>query len=205
MTTRPEHPPRFELPTQQQVRPSEELTTPELEMLKYEADPNYTMDIPPLSTNIVIRWLRKLMGITAREERIFLELQRLQALIVILAQHAKLAHGIRQDHDQLASAFGQDVVPQINRQTNAISSLLDRLQFYERNDQKLLQLRKKYDKRIAEKVAAAAKAKVVETAQAEGIVLGDEGTHPDKPALELVSDETPAGGGDGDEHESLGI
>lgn len=151
-------------------------------MLKYEADPNYQMDIPPLSTNLVLRWLRKLMGITAREERIFLELQRLQALIVILAQHAQ---GIRPDHDAVAGALAE-VVGQVNRQTNAISSLLDRLQFYERNDQKLLTLRKKYDKKIAEKVAKSAREEVAQKAQEQGVVLGEDET---KPPLELVTDD----------------
>jgi hypothetical protein len=196
MTDRPSRQPVRELPTQQQVRPDPKLTEPELQMLKYEADPNYQMDIPELSTNIVIRWVRKVLGITAREERIFLELQRLQALIVILAQHAQ---GIRPDHDAVAESvnamnrvLGEELIPQVNRQTNGISSLLDRLQFYERNSDVFKRLRKLYDKKIAELVAKQARAKVAETAQAEGIVLGDDGTQPDTPTLELVTDDGSA-------------
>lgn len=198
-----------ELPTQHQVRPDARLTTPELEMLKYEADPNYTMDIPLLSTNIVVRWVRRVLGITAREERIFLELQRLQALIVILAQQAT---GMRTDHEAVASQLnetgrvvGEEMVPQVNRQTNAISSLLDRLQFYERNSTVFKNLRKQYDKKIATLVAKQARESVVEKAQAEGIVLGDEGTMPDAPALELVTDDAPAASSEEDDDIPIGV
>lgn len=167
-------------PTQQQTRPQEELTHVENEQLKWETDGNYTAVIPPLPTNPLARMLRAWLGIGPREDRLFEELQRQQQLIVLLAQQAR---GMRSDHDAVAGMASQDhqalgdehgIIVQVNRQTNAISSLLDRLQFYEQNVSLIGRARKSYNQAIQRKLSRLKEEQAAAEAHATGVTLEPE-------------------------------
>lgn len=187
-----------EFPTQHQERPQVQLTAVEENQLLYETDGNYMMEIPPISKNPLVRLIRAWLGIGPREDRLFEELQRQQSLIVLLAQQAR---GMRTDHEavtQMAqadhAALGSEhgVINQLNRQTNAISSLLDRLQYYERNISLLGRARKSYDTKIAQKIAETKRKQAALEAQAHGVTIHDgepEGPAPDfsQPADEQLT------------------
>lgn len=177
----------------------ESLSQPEEMMLRYELDPNdqnneISARWPMTERGWFARWLWRLLGLGDISHFIDQELTRMQRLLVL---EYKLTNGMRRDHDRMIESFnmsqkvfGEEVIPQINRQTNAISSLLDRLQFYERNITLLGRSRKLYDKILAKKIAEreqeAEKKRIAEKAAAEGVTVGDDASDPAQLPLEGV-------------------
>lgn len=190
--------PDHELPTSEHTRaPDQPLSQPELQMLFHELNPNVTVDEPDLVTSWLVRRLRKLFGLTERDRLVYEQLQRQQALLTALYQLVLNTRGeATRAMDFLSSTnkvLSEEMIPQVNRQTNAIGSLLDRLQFYEKNITLVGRARKQYDRIlariIAERERKAAEEELRRKTLEEGIVVGDQQPEDDGQLSLVVEDE----------------
>ncbi|HWK12677.1 MAG TPA: hypothetical protein VNR64_21640 [Vicinamibacterales bacterium] len=186
-------------PMQEQTRPAESpLTRPEEELLRFEANPNKMIEPPEPPTGLR-GWCWRLLGFAQREADVFEQLQRFQTLFIALYQLTTNTraetHGFAQFLTSTNQVIGDEVIPQLNRQTNAISSLLDRLQFYERNVTLVGRARKSYDKLLAGLVAKrereAEEKRIREAADAAGITVADQPDPNQLPILDEASDLPP--------------
>lgn len=167
------------------------LSPAEAAMLRWELDQKNELEWPTLPTNPLIRWLLRVLGLTTYFTAVDLHITRIQRLLV-LHQKLHLRDGaaissLEASFNSMADVLAQELIPQVNRQTGAISSLLDRLQFYERHVSLLEYARKNYNKALAKKIAEAEAREKAERAAAEGISVESEPA-PESPQLSLLEE-----------------